>query len=159
MTTRRILVAAAATILLAASISGCAGKSGSDKSGSDKSTPSSSGGAYTVSVQRTGGIAGIRDEVTIGPDGAWRATDRAGAVKTGQLTEEQRATLTRLAGDRRLATESKRVQGPTKCADTYNYVVNVNTMRISYIDCPTDTDLPEATSAIVKFVTDTVWRT
>ena len=45
---------------------------------------------------------------------------------------------------------------PTSCADFYSYALTVNGMRISFVDCPTDTDRPEAAHAIVMLVTQAV---
>jgi hypothetical protein len=105
---------------------------------------------------RSGGLAGIRDEITVDPSGAWTATDRAGNRRTGQLTDAQRSTLQGLAADPRLREEAGRAPGTTHCADVYTYALIINAMRISYIDCPTDADRPEAARAIVTLVTGAV---
>jgi hypothetical protein len=110
-----------------------------------------------VSLVRTGGIAGIADKVTIARDGSWTATDRAGTQRTGQLTEQQRESLRSLAADPRLREESKRTQGPSRCADIYQYTLTVDEVRISFLDCPTDEDLPVAAKAVIALVTGSVW--
>ncbi len=110
-----------------------------------------------VSLVRTGGLAGVHDQVTIGADGSWTVTDRTGARRTGRLTEQQSGALRALASDPRLVRESARVQGPSKCADVYDYVLTVNSTKISFIDCPTDENLPQASIALIELVTRAAW--
>src|SRR6266516_5967938 len=96
-------------------LSGCA-----DSSGAGMESASPSAASPVVSLVRTGGLAGVHDQVTIGADGSWTVTDRTGARRTGRLTEQQSGALRALASDPRLVRESARVQGPSKCADVYD---------------------------------------
>jgi hypothetical protein len=151
MTDRRLLgVLALAAILV---VSGCAAGSSAHTS-----TASPSQVGTTVRLVRTGGLAGIRDAVVIGAGGAWTATDRAGNQRSGQLTGQQLQTLRQLTTDPRLPAEARRSRGPAHCADVYEYELTVGTtLRISYPDCPTDTDTPQMASKIVALVTRAVW--
>jgi hypothetical protein len=105
-----------------------------------------------VTLLRTGGFAGVHDQVSIARDGGWTVTDRAGATRTGRLTDQQRDALRRLAADLRLAHESTRKQGPSRCADAYAYTLTVDELKIAFIDCP-DEDLPQAAKAVTELVT------
>jgi hypothetical protein len=49
--------------------------------------------------QLAGGLAGVNDRTVVAGDGAWSATDRAGARRTGHLSDQQRVTLGHLAGN------------------------------------------------------------
>jgi hypothetical protein len=129
-------------------LSGCA-----DTPGAGVQSASPSAADPVVSLVRTGGFAGVHDEVTIGADGSWTVTDRTGTSRTGHLTDQQRDALRRLAADPRLAQESTRIQGPSRCADVYNYVLTVNGRRISFIDCPTDDNRPLASIALIELAT------
>jgi hypothetical protein len=135
-------------LLLAA----CAG--GTDRPG-DTPAPPTAGPA--VSLARTGGLAGVDDQVVIASDGTWSATDRAGTRRTGSLSDQQRATLARLADDSGLTVEAAQTREPTRCADAYAYAVTVRTVRVSFVDCPTDADLPPVASSIVQLVKQAVW--
>lgn len=150
--TRRLLAALAATVLLA----GCAQRTGAGVPAAPSSPPSPSPAPVTVSVVRTGSLVGVNDRITVDPAGAWTATDRTSRRRTGQLTDAQRDALQRLAADPRLRAEAARVPPRTNCADVLDYALTVNTMRISFSDCPTDTDPPQAARAIVDLVTRAV---
>src|SRR2546430_2134077 len=88
-------------VALLALLPGCGGNA---KVGTDPSSPS----AAAVTLVRTGGFAGVHDQVVIAPDGTWVRTDRTGAQRTGRLTDPQRDALSRLAADPRLVDESTR---------------------------------------------------
>lgn len=122
-------------------------------------TPSPSVGDPVVTLVRTGGFAGMHDQVTIGADGTWTATDRGGNRRSGRLTDQQRTQLRGLAADPRLANEAAQARPPTKCADVFEYELTVNTTRTKFVDCPTDADLPRAAIAVVALVTQAVWGT
>ena len=150
---RRLLAALAATLLLL--LSACANRTGTAANGTGASTEPSPAGV-TLSLVRSGGFAGVKDEITVDPGGTWTAADRAGNRRTGQLTDAQRIALQGLAADPRLRQEAARVASPTSCADFYSYSLTVNGMRIIFVDCPNDTDRPEAAHAIVMLVTQAV---
>lgn len=135
-------------------LAGCA-DAGSGPGGGGASPTATS--APVVSLVRTGGFAGVTDQVTVAADGTWSATDRTGGRRTGRLSEQQRAELDRLAGDPALAREAGRVPSPSNCADTYSYQLTVGGVRVDFVDCPTDTDPPPTAAAIVGLVTRAVW--
>ncbi|WP_155390505.1 protealysin inhibitor emfourin [Catellatospora paridis] len=116
----------------------------------------------SVVVHRTGGFAGVDDQITVDPAGAWTATDRARTSKSGKLTTSEREQLQTLAADPRLDTEAARPTTPTNCADAFQYTVTVDrtgdpgTVTVTFTDCPGDENLPEAAAAIANLVTGAV---
>jgi hypothetical protein len=143
------------TAVILTLLAGCGDRAGV---GMDSASASPPAGDPAVSLVRTGGFAGVHDQAVIAPDGAWTATDRAGTQRSGRLTDAQRDALRRLAADPRLAREAARTQGPTRCADVYEYDLTVDAVRVHFIDCPTDPDRPAAAAAVVTWVARTVWR-
>ncbi|GAA1396811.1 hypothetical protein GCM10009662_11500 [Catellatospora coxensis] len=163
---RTIVRHAAAVGALALLIAACAPADGVDPAGSPSSggrvSPSPGGSVSprpaSVSVYRTGGFAGVNDQITVDPAGAWTLTDRAGNTKSGKLTTSERAELQTLAADPRLDTEAARPTAPTTCADAFQYTVSVyrtggaGKVTVMYTDCPSDENLPEAARAITALV-------
>src|SRR6266545_2604361 len=59
-------------------------------------------------IVRTGGFAGVMQEIDIAPDGSWVYTDkRTAKVERGRLTPAQRQQLARIAADPALAQEAR----------------------------------------------------
>jgi hypothetical protein len=107
----------------------------------------------TLTVKRTGGIAGVNDTWTIQPTGEWTHTDKTGASTHGVLTSQQLTQLGQLAAAAALAGEANRSPVNTQCRDAFNYEVMVATYKVLYVDCPADGNLPTAAKAVVTFVT------
>jgi len=128
---------------------------GTNRPAGQTSTPPAAGPA--VSLVRTGGLAGVHDQVVVAADGTWSATDRAGARRTGHLSGQQHATLTRLAGDPGIAAESARTQAPTRCADAYTYDLTVRASRVVFVDCPTDAGRPPVATQVIQLISQAVW--
>ncbi|HEU4346559.1 MAG TPA: hypothetical protein VFR35_02100 [Actinoplanes sp.] len=154
-----VVLALAVPPVLAAGCGGAAGPGGgatTEPGGGGSSSPTATS-APAVSVVRTGGFAGVNDQVTIAPDGTWTATDRAGGARSGRLSARDRDALTRLAGDPGLAGEATQTRPPTRCADTYAYAVTVGDVRVGYVACPTDPAPPRVAAGIVELVEPAVW--
>jgi hypothetical protein len=132
---------------------GCAGAG--TPSGQPANSPSS--GGTVVSLVRTGGFAGMNDEVSVAADGSWSATDRTGGRRTGRLTEQQRAELDRLTADPALRGESDLEPSPSTCADAYSYRLTVGSVRVGFVDCPTGPAPPPTAAAIVRLLSKAVW--
>jgi hypothetical protein len=103
-----------------------------------------------ITVQRTGGFAGLSDAVTLDPHGAWSTTRRTGARATGELTPAQTTAIHALAADPKLAGEASRTRAPTRCSDAFHYVLTVGPVHVAYADCPADPDQPTASIALVR---------
>jgi hypothetical protein len=131
-------------VVLAVPLGGCAGMGAGDPA---PPTPA----PQTVTVQRTGGIAGNRDTIAVQPDGSWRRTGR-GAPGAGTLTADQNDALGRMEADPALAGESARPSGPLECADGYQLSVTVGNTTVRWQDCGSGTSLPPIASRIATFL-------
>lgn len=141
----------AAVVLLAAlPLAGCGGSPGSPST-APTSAPGS-GAAEPVALQRSGGIAGNRDAVTVQPDGSWRRTAKTGSPSTGTLTADQRARLTRMAADPTLRSEATRTVPESECADGFDYQLTVGGTRIAWRECGTATKPPVVASGIAALL-------
>lgn len=149
---------AAAVAALALLTAACATPAGVDPASSASPGAASPPGAASVSVQRTGGFAGVNDRITVDPAGTWTATDRARNSKSGELTTSEQEQLQTLAADPRLDAEAARTTALTRCADAFQYTVTVDrtggdrTVTVSFTDCPGDENLPETAAAIATLV-------
>ena len=130
-------------------LSGCA-----SKGGPPAANPSGPAAATLppITVVRTGGIAGVRDTLTITSTGAWTLTNKAGAARNGQLDAATIAALTTAATDPKLLAEAATSRPPTICRDAFNYDVTVAGRQASVADCPSDPDYPTNTIALVKML-------
>ncbi|MEU1889149.1 hypothetical protein [Micromonospora sp. WMMD987] len=89
--------------------------------------------AATVTLTRSGGFAGTRDTVTVGPDGHWTTTDRAGTTRSGRLEPTQLDRLRTLAGP---ATREGDSPPDARCADTFAYRLTIGAHSVDWTDCP-----------------------
>lgn len=106
-----------------------------------------------VMLEKTGGLAGVQDRITVEPDGRWTVVDRSGASRTGQLSAADLDRLRQLAADPRLAAEATATPAATNCADSFTYQLTVAGRTTRYVDCPTDPNRPEVTAALVDLLT------
>lgn len=129
----------------------------SDASPSPNTSPSPGGGTSallsTVTITRTGGIAGVMQMVVIKPDGSWTYTDKkTGASQSGKLTQAQVASLTAMATDPALGAEAR--MGPLGvCNDSFVYTISIGEIQYRYDQCSGPTKRP-ATSKLVNAVVD-----
>lgn len=139
-------------LLLVLLLTGCASTTGGPGDSPSASSPAVS--AVAITVEKTGGIAGIRDTIQIDSVGSWTRSDKTGKTTSGQLTAAQIAQLQTLAADPKLATEAAAAAqaAPTKCNDTFNYTISAGPVAIRFTDCPSDTFQPTAAKALVSFV-------
>jgi hypothetical protein len=105
-----------------------------------------------VVVERTGGIAGLQDTITVQPDGHWSRGSKRGSPGTGQLTADQRDRLRALATSPKLRDEATRKRSTAfVCSDAFLYTVTVGSLKVSYEDCGGG-NTPETASQIVSLV-------
>lgn len=137
---------AAAVLFAALPLAGCGGSAGS--------TPDSppTAVAQPVSVQRGGGIAGVRDAVTVQPDGTWRRTARTGPAGTGTLSADQRARLARMAADPALRTEATRTLPELECADGVDYRLTAGGTTVAWRECGSATTPPPVAGQIAALL-------
>lgn len=142
---------AAAVLLAVLSLAGCGGSSGS---GGPAAPDGSTAADQPVVLQRSGGIAGSRDAVTVQPDGSWRRTAKTGAPSTGTLSADQRARLARMAVDPALRSEATRTVPESNCADGFDYRLTAGGTEVSWRECGSATRPPAVASGIAALVLD-----
>lgn len=143
----------AATLLAAllAPLGGCAQNGG--RPAPDSAASATTAPAVPVVLTKSGGIVGLEDTVTVEPDGRWTRVDRAGASRTGRLSDTDLDRLRRLASDSRLVAEATATIPATMCADAFSYRLTVGPTTTSYVDCPPELTPPPATAAVVDLLT------
>ncbi|MET8909254.1 hypothetical protein [Micromonospora sp. NPDC004551] len=141
---------AAATLLAAllTPLAGCAQNGGAPAS--DGPAPTT---ALPVVLTKSGGIVGLEDTVTVQPDGRWTRVDRAGASRTGRLSDADLDRLRQLTTDSRLVAEATATVPATMCADAFSYKLTVGATTTGYVDCPPEITPPPATAAVVDLLT------
>ena len=88
-----------------------------------------------LTLSRTGGIAGVQDQVKIDPDGTATVTHRAGKPTTTTLSAKSLAALRGLLADPALAREAKAVDGAGTCADGFQYSLRTPALTMKTTDC------------------------
>lgn len=80
---------------------------------------------WTVELTMSGGIAGLRRQLTVESSGEWRANDRKQGHKSGRLTTEQLAKLSQALGTLENTPEPKNMRSfPSRCADCIETRIN-----------------------------------
>ncbi|HEX5594898.1 MAG TPA: hypothetical protein VFX61_02595 [Micromonosporaceae bacterium] len=105
-----------------------------------------------VTVERTGGFAGVADHTAIQPGGDWTHTDREGNRRSGRLTPAEQRELDRLLADPGLQDTARPQPTESICNDAFDYRLTIGSMTISYTDCPEDAKPPAAAVAVVAFI-------
>lgn len=153
---RRLAAAIVLAVLpLAACSPGGGGSGGGSSSGGGAGSSGSTASevpAPPVSLQRFGGIAGNRDEITVQPDGSWRRTARVGGTTTGTLSADRRDELSRMAAEPMLRAEATRTVPESDCADAFDYSLTIGATRIAWRDCGPATRPPATASRIARFL-------
>jgi hypothetical protein len=156
---RRLAAAIVLAVLPLAACSPGGGSGGGGSGGGGAGGGAGSGGstaseapASAVSLQRFGGIAGNRDEITVQPDGSWRRTARVGGTTTGTLSADRRDELSRMAAEPMLRAEATRTVPESDCADAFDYSLTVGATRIAWRDCGPATRPPATASRIARFL-------
>jgi hypothetical protein len=119
------------------------------------SATSSAGGLITpVSVTRAGGLAGVRQTLSIAADGSWSFTDaKSGQSSTGQLSSAQLAALVRLLTDPTLIQALSNHSTPTGvCNDGFQYTLQFGSSdTFTFADCGT---MEPPVRAVIQALTD-----
>ncbi|MET7470191.1 hypothetical protein ACFYON_11445 [Micromonospora sp. NPDC005686] len=110
--------------------------------------------AAEVVLVKSGGIAGVKDTVTVRPDGQWTKTDRTGAAQEGRLATADLTRLQQLTTDPRLAAETAETKGPDNCADGFTYRLTVGPAQTGYVDCGAAARPPAVTAQVVELLGD-----
>jgi hypothetical protein len=144
-----------AAVLLAAALplAGCGGPGADSPADAPTGAPASAA-PRPVALQRSGGIGGNRDAVTVRPDGSWRRTARTGAPSTGTLPADQQARLARMAADPALRAEATRTAPEPDCADGFDYRLTAGSTTVAWRECGSATTRPAIASGIASFLLD-----
>ena len=90
----------------------------------------------TVTVTRTGGIAGGERQLVVSKDGSWVYTDRqTGTVKRGQLTTAQQTQLVQVLENPALTKEARTGGSSIGCNDSFVYSIQVGEASLRYDQC------------------------
>jgi hypothetical protein len=142
---------ALATFAVVVLLAGCAQ---ADQAGGGRGTsPTTPPGKAMdrVTITRTGGFAGVNQEIVVMSDGAWTYTDkRTGSSQQGQLTADQLDQLGRLVSDPEF-TQARPASRGASCADTFIYTIAVGDLSINFDDC-NGKDQP-GIKAVIDFIT------
>ncbi|HEY6744700.1 MAG TPA: hypothetical protein VI357_03175 [Mycobacteriales bacterium] len=145
---------AAAVLFAALPLAGCSGSAGSgpDSPPEPTATTAATAAARPVALQRGGGIAGVRDAVTVQPDGSWRRTGKTGPARTGTLSPDQRARLARMAADPALRAEATRTVPESDCADGFDYRLTAGDTTVAWRECGSAATPPPVAGRIAAFL-------
>jgi hypothetical protein len=89
----------------------------------------------TVTVSRTGGIAGFNDVYVVTPDGTLTVETRTSPKATKRLTPAELAQLRALVTSPAFRAEAAGDVGAKNCADGFVYTVKTGSMRAGGMDC------------------------
>jgi hypothetical protein len=106
-----------------------------DTSAPTTTDPTTSAQPLPLTLSRTGGIAGVQDQVKIDPDGTATVTHRSGKPTTTRLSAPELAALRRLVTDPALAREAKAADGAGTCADGFQYDLRTPALSMKTTDC------------------------
>jgi hypothetical protein len=105
-----------------------------------------------IVLEKSGGIAGVQETLTVEPDGSWTRTGRKGGDQSGKLTADQVSAL------RVLLNNAGSLTGPAnqkttdvKCADAFTYKLTVGTESANFADCPNNS-APSAAGQIIAML-------
>jgi hypothetical protein len=105
-------------------------------SGAPAATTAPPAGPLTITLTRSGGIAGVRETVVIDASGNWTYTDlRKAQSQKGTFTAAQLAQLAQLVTDPRLAGEMRAGGSAGVCADAFQYSLTIGGQMYRFEDC------------------------
>jgi hypothetical protein len=137
--------------------------SGTGQIGSGSPSPPSGPGAgqtasdglTSLTITRTGGLAGVRQTLSLKPDGSWIYADtRNGATGRGTLTSSQRAAVVQVVTDPQLIAQLSQRTPPAVCNDGFVYALQLGSETFSFNDCSSaklPADLVAALAAATPF--------
>lgn len=100
------------------------------------SAPTAVGQPLPLTLSRTGGIAGVQDQVKIDTKGTATVTNRAGKSTTTTLSAKNLAALRRLLTDPALVREAKAGDSTgQQCADGFQYDLRTPDLSMKTTDC------------------------
>lgn len=105
-----------------------------------------------ITVHRTGGIAGVDEELVVTPAGAWTYTNKkTGATEKGAFTADQGLAIAELASDPGLVQQFTQSGASGECADGFKYAIDVADKGYAFQDCG---QLKPLVASLLKKLTD-----
>lgn len=106
----------------------------------------------SITLVKSGGLAGLAETITVQPDGKWKQGDARNTNRTGRLSAAQLSRLQALVADPRLDAEAKQsTPGANKCNDAFTYLLMVDYQMIKYEQCGQGKP-PEVTMKIISLL-------
>lgn len=100
------------------------------------SPPAAVAQPFPLTLSRTGGIAGVQDQVKIDTNGTATVTHKSGKPTTTTLSATDLAALRRLLTDPALVREAKAADGSgQQCADGFQYDLRTPDLSMKTTDC------------------------
>jgi hypothetical protein len=91
---------------------------------------------YPLTIQRTGGFAGVDESITVRSDGTWAYTARKGKpAAQGTLAPADLDQVTRTVSDPAFAADVRPQRTQGTCADTFTYSVSVGAETSTFTEC------------------------
>ena len=100
-----------------------------------------------VSFVRSGGFAGLLDQIEIATDGTYTITHRDGSGQSGQLTASQSKVLAALLAESKLFDADHSFETPG--ADQFVYNITYNGHTVTAVDGA----VPEALASVLDYLT------
>jgi hypothetical protein len=105
-----------------------------------------------ITVTKSGGIAGVRQVLTLAPDGSWVFTDFKTAKKeSGRLTGSQLQQLAQMVADPALIAELRVPARTGVCNDAFMYAISIRELTYRYKQCGGPTNHPR-TDAVLNLI-------
>jgi hypothetical protein len=105
-----------------------------------------------ITVTKSGGIAGVRQVLTIAPDGSWVFTDQKGGKKqNGRLTGSQLQQLAQMVADPALIAELRVPARTGVCNDAFMYAIAFRELTYRFEQCGGPTNHPR-TDAVLNLI-------
>jgi hypothetical protein len=106
-----------------------------------------------LTLETTGGVAGVHNTLAVDSDGAWTYTDHKNSTTgTGQLTDDQLAELRRLLADPGLVNVP--ADEDRGCADFFHYQLRAQHRTVSNGPCGEASQAFESLLSYLQGVTD-----
>jgi hypothetical protein len=127
---RRVVLLLLTAGALALALAGCGPAPAAGPT--DPTTPAAVG-LQPMTLTRTGGIAGVHEQLRVDPDGRWSYSGRRALPSTGQLDEAARTRLAQIQADTGLPDEIRGIPD-VGCCDQFTYELRIAERSYTFED-------------------------